>query len=161
MTTPTITILEALRDRAGWTRRQLAERAGILPSVVEQHEVRGAVLTDHALLRLSQALVVPVEALQGAAPIPGARPRLLDDGDPNVMTLLRAIDPDRHTVSDFDAARAAYYATLAAYARGSEPLPEAVVLRLLEAARLLRVEGMRVETATVLARSWMLDGGGE
>jgi len=57
MTTPTrtITIVEALRDRAGWTQRQLAERAGLLPSVIEQHELRGVALTDHALLRLSQA----------------------------------------------------------------------------------------------------------
>lgn len=155
MTTPTrtITIVEALRDRAGWTQRQLAELAGLLPSVIEQHELRGVALTDHALLRLSQVFVVPVEALQGTAPIPGARPRLIDDNDPIVMKLLRAVDPDRHTVSDFDAARAAYNATVGARLQSGRAVDERLALAFLEAACLLRVEGAHVHTSAVLARA--------
>jgi len=156
----TITIVEALRDRAGWTRTYLADRANVADEVIARHEDSGGPLSEPLLRRLAAAFVVPVEALRGNAPIPGARPRLLDDGDPNVMRLLRAVDPALHTVSDFDAARAAYYAVLAAHAR-SLPPGEVVVLRLLEAARLLRVEGKQAAPVLVLARSWQLDVGGE
>jgi transcriptional regulator with XRE-family HTH domain len=156
----TITIVEALRDRAGWTHSYLAERSGVRKSVLVQHEHDGTPLAGGDVQRLAVAFAVPFEALRGNAPIPGARPRLIDDNDPIVMKLLRAIDPDRHTVSDFDAARKAYYELLSRRDNGAEPVSEAVVLCFLEAARLLRTSGMQVETVMVIARAWQLRDGG-
>lgn len=142
--------LRALRDRAGWSQDTLSQRSGVPQGVISRME-RGPNKrpVEATIRRLADAFVVPVDALTGSAPIPGAPPPMLVDADPLERALFRALDPDLHRPSAFDAARRAAREAGASLPKGE---PAQLARALLDAAEAIAAAGNPPTTVAILAR---------
>jgi transcriptional regulator with XRE-family HTH domain len=142
--------LRALRERAGWSQETVSQRSGVPQGVISRME-RGPNKrpVESTLRRLAEAFAVPMESLLGTAPIPGHVPPALSDGDALERALFRALNPDLHRPSAFDAARRA-----AREASGSLPQgdPAKLARALLDAAEAITVAGQQPTTVAILAR---------
>lgn len=142
--------IRALRERAEWSQTTLAERSGVPQTVISRME-RGPNKrpSEANLRRLAAAFVVPVEALTGDAPIPGMPPPRLVDNDPLELALLRALNPDLHTPSAYDAARRAAREAGGALPQGE---PAQLARALLDVASKIIGSGQQPTTVAILAR---------
>lgn len=166
--------VRALRAALDLTQEQVAERSGGRVSQATLAKVEGGqnklngVATREGLARAFGATPADLGAyVEGALALPellakiraaGAETRFEreespvpeDDETPLETALLRVMDPDRHTLRDLDASRAAIR-TAPRKAHPDADLTE-TARRFLEAARQLRLEGEAVTTTSLLWR---------
>lgn len=143
--------MRALRERAGWSQVELSKRSGVPQNTLSALETGDAKRPNfNTLRRIADAFVVPLESLTGDAPIPGAPPAALVDADPLELALFRAMDPDKHKPSVFDAARRAAREAGQALPQSE---PAQLAAELLDAAAALAADGHGLTTVNILGRA--------
>lgn len=100
--------VRTLRERAGWSQVELSRRSGVPQNTLSALETGESKRPNaNTLRRIADAFLVPLDVLTGDAPIANDRAAPPPDGDPLERALFRALEPDRHRPSAFDAARRA------------------------------------------------------
>lgn len=143
------TRLRSLRERAGLTQTELAQRSGVEQTVISRVESGRTKSPSVSTMRaLADALGVSLARLTGGEALGSDAPRA-PISDELVRALFRAMHPDRYSVLVFDAARRAASEAGAALTGN----PDDTARRLLEAASELVREGHDLSSVTILARA--------
>lgn len=143
------TRLRSLRERAGLTQTELAQRSGVEQTVISRVESGRTKSPSVSTMRaLADALGVSLARLTGGEVLGAEGPRAVVN-DELVRALFRAMHPDRYSVLVFDAARRAASEAGAALTGN----PDDTARRLLEAANELVRDGHELTSVMILARA--------